>query len=371
MKREVIDAGILTFHCADDYGAMLQAYALKQYLNAHGVRTDLVRYEPAFMRGRYWWIPYIPAKGLKKKFWLCWGGWKKHCSMGKNFFILQKYMKKFRREHLVKAEQKKLICLKQFRDLPYRCYIVGSDQIWNPEITYGLRKGYFGAFDSRCKEKVIAYAASLGGEKIPSDYTREFSRLLKSLDAVSMREEEAVHCVKQCYRGNVTAVCDPVFLLKKEEWIKIEKTPDREHYIFVYATQMNPELSEYVIKLSREKRLPVVELRTSTNGSGEDFQVDYAAGPAEFLGYIHKADYVVTNSFHAAAFSIIYQKKFLVFLHRSRGARLRNILSLHGLEGRLYQENADIDADIAWNEVKLRATECAEYSGDFLKKSLA
>lgn len=372
-KDEYADVGILTFHCADDYGAMLQAYALKNYLRGSGIHTDIIRYEPFFMTGRYWWIPYVPGKGVADLLKYGWRGWKEHLSMGKNFFILKDHMKDFRRNCLLDVSHPKLILDSQLRRLPYRYIIVGSDQIWNPDITYGLRKAYFGAFKCKGKEKVIAYAASLGGDKLSTDFTREFSELLKSLDAVSVREEEAVPYVRNCCKAAVTAVCDPVFLLEKSEWTKVEKKPSRTGYIFVYTTQTNIELANYVRKLSKEKKMPVVELRTSTSGPAEDFLVDYETGPAEFLGYIHRADYVVTNSFHTAAFSIIYQKKFFVFLHRSRGGRLRNILLLYGLEDRLYQEGRepDIDSEINWGDVILRIKGSVKASNCFLQENLS
>lgn len=59
-KKDKAKVGILTFHCSDNYGAMLQAYGLKQYLCSHDIKTDIVPYEPPYMTGRHWWIPYIP-----------------------------------------------------------------------------------------------------------------------------------------------------------------------------------------------------------------------------------------------------------------------------------------------------------------------
>ena len=112
----------------------------------------------------------------------------------------------------------------------------------------------------------------------------------------------------------------------------------------------------------------MVELRPNTGETDKSFLVDYTAGPAEFLGYIHRADYVVTNSFHMAAFSIIYEKRFLAFLHSSFGARIHNILQIHGLESRLCENGrrADMNGTIDWEDVKRRRESCAEESKRFL-----
>ena len=97
------------------------------------------------------------------------------------------------------------------------------------------------------------------------------------------------------------------------------------------------------------------------------------AGPAEFLGYIHQAEYVVTNSFHAVAFSIIYQKKFLAFAHRSLSARLQNILQVHGLEDKICHDsdNSDIDAPVDWEKVRQKTRDAVKESGKFLLGNLS
>lgn len=80
----------------------------------------------------------------------------------KSLFPTAQYYEIFRRKYLIEKGQKQIFFTYQFRKLSYRCYIVGSDQIWNPDITFGLREVYFGAFKSKNKKKVFAYAASLG-----------------------------------------------------------------------------------------------------------------------------------------------------------------------------------------------------------------
>lgn len=370
--KQKADVGILTFHCADNYGAMLQAYGLKRYLCGSGIPADIVPYEPPFMTGRHWWIPYIPIGGIKGCFKWGLGRWKAHRRMKADFFRLRANMRRFRRRYLVRRTQGKKLFAGQLRGLSYSCYIVGSDQIWNPVITCGLRRVYFGAFDNRKKKKVIAYAASLGGASLADQYSQEFAGLLSHVDAISLREEAAVPYIRKFYEGEVTAVLDPVFLPEKEEWERIEKLPKRKGYILVYTTELDKALTDYAKQLSLDTGLPVVELRTNSGITEPDFIVDYTAGPAEFLGYIHQADYVVTNSFHMVAFSIIFEKKFLAFLHSSFGTRIHNIIQIHGLESRLCQKDhkGDIDEGICWDEVKKRREAYVKQSKAFLTEHL-
>lgn len=294
--------------------------------------------------------------------------WKTNMSRRQEFFLLKSKMKGFRKKYLLNAGQKRLFFTRQLKHLPYSYYIVGSDQIWNPDITFGLRKAYFGAFENKRKEKVIAYAASLGGSALSSEYDREFAKLLRNVDVISLREAEAVPYVKRFCEKPLEVVLDPVFLLKQEKWKEVEFPPKRSGYILLYLTERNEELISYIKNLSKDKGLPVVELKANAEITDKSFEVEYTAGPAEFLGLIHKADYVVTNSFHATAFSIIYQKQFMVFLHTNRGARLRNVLRIYGLEDRMRQKGKaiSIDTPIDWKQAERKAENAKQTSKAFL-----
>lgn len=377
MNRNEMDIGILTFHCSDNFGAMLQAYGLKQALCSRGLRAGIVRYEPPFLTGRHWFFPYMPPRGIREclmsAVFLCFRVWT-HLHAPREFFLRRKNMRRFRMEYLVDKDSPRSLFLAGLRKLPCRCYIVGSDQIWNPEITFGLRKAYFGAFKSERKKRVIAYAASLGGTSLAPQYDRAFSSLLRHLDAVSVREEEAVPYIRRFWAGDVTAVLDPVFLLGCKEWERIETLPVQEKYILVFYTEPNRFLLSCAQELSRRTGLPVVELRIDLSDMAAPFTVVSTAGPAEFLGYVHRADYVLTSSFHAVAFSILFEKKFLAFAHSRLNARLQSVLRLHGLEERLCKgetDSAAIDAPVDWGAVRERTRQAVEKSEAFLFQSIA
>lgn len=371
-EKERDSVGIITFHCADNYGAMLQAYGLKKYISDAGAQAHIVRYEPSFMTGRHWWFPYIPSGGILCRMRRSIGGWKTHLETGTGFFLLRAKMKRFRKEYLIGKGDRKLVSSWQLRGLAYQSYIVGSDQIWNPDVTIGLKSVYFGAFQNEYKKKVISYGASLGGEALAPQYEKQFSELVQHVDAVSLREADAVPYVQRLYQGKVETVLDPVFLLSGKCWKGVAKKPDRKHYILIYQTEQNQELIRFVQSLAADTGLPVVELQIGMGKIGKDFLPDYAVGPAEFLGYILQATYVVTNSFHAVAFSIIFEKKFLAFLYSKSGIRVRNVLRMSGLENRLYEKGKEgqIDADIDWDEVNRKIKEHVRFSEAFLKHNL-
>lgn len=378
MRKEHAEIGIITFHCSNNYGAMLQAFGLKTFLHRNGKKAEIVRYEPIYMTGRHWWIPYVPIKGLKGRIWGAfnmWNGFVAHMRKRKEFARQLSNMNSFRYKYLVNKNQSRILSCRGLKKLKYKYYVVGSDQIWNPDITCGLRKAYFGAFDNKSKKKVISYAASFGGAELLSCHGEKFSKLISHVDAISVREEAAVPYVKRLSRREVTAVLDPVFFLKRGSWQKIEKIPERaanRRYILVYVTEPNQDMAEYVKGLSQETGLPVIEVRAGQQGMTAGFEVDFTAGPSELLGYIHKAEYVVSNSFHAVAFSIIYEKQFLAFLHSNLGARVRNILLLHGLQDRLCEDSKvmDINASVDWEAVRQKTKENVKASGEFLLKNI-
>ena len=219
---------------------------------------------------------------------------------------------------------------------------------------------------------MIAYAASLGSASLPEEYDGQFAELISHVDAVSAREEKAAPYIQRFYQGTVTAVLDPVFLLEEEEWRRIEKASGKKGYILVYSTEYSRELYDYAKQLSQEKALQVIELKSKKGNSHSGWYTDYTAGPAEFLGYIHGADYVVTNSFHAVAFSIIYRKQFVAFIHSTLGARIENIMDICGVKSRIYQPHRymDIDSRIDWEEAGRRMSEKVKLSEDFLRKNL-
>lgn len=378
MRKKHADIGIITFHCSNNYGAMLQAYGLKTFLRRHGKEADIVRYEPFYMTGRHWWIPYAPIRGWKGRVWgvfNMWNGFMAHIRTREEFSRQLGNMNYFRYKYLVDKRQRKILSLRGLTRQRYKYYVVGSDQIWNPDITCGLKKAYFGAFPNRWKKKVISYAASFGGSELPACYDGEFTKLVSHVDAISVREAAAAPYVERLSGKEVTPVLDPVFFLKKESWQKVERIPDKaenKKYILVYVTEPNEGMADYAKSLSQDTGLPVIEVRAGQQGTGAGFEVDHTAGPAELLGYIHGAEYVVSNSFHAVAFSIIYEKQFLAFVHRSFGARVRNILKIHGLQDRLCGENEilDINAGIDWEGVRQKTKENVRLSGEFLLNNI-
>lgn len=364
--------GILTFHCSDNFGAMLQAYGLLTRLKKEGFDPFIVNYAPLFLTGREWLLPYFPAKSLRERagasLWLL----KRNILAGRDRRTRKRLMHEFRTAHLT-GGGRAIHRAGALSRVEANVLIVGSDQIWNPDITFGLRPAYFGAFENSRIRKTIAYAASFGGASLPKEAEPEFSCLLASVQDISMREKGAAEYLEARFGRKAAHVVDPVFLLDGGDWHAIEDRRPERGFILYYETECCEPLREAAARFAREKGLKVIGL--SANGSGYGscpFQKVWAVGPAQFLGYVSAADYVFTNSFHGLAFSILLHKPFYICNHSTVGARIESLLESTGLTGRMAAQDyvPDLNGEINWTEVDRLLRTHRERSMEFLRQSL-
>lgn len=370
--------GILTFYWADDYGAMLQAYALKYYLQkASGKKVEIIPYAPVKFTGRYWLCPIV-ANCIQGKLKYCVIKYrlKRNISYLEAFLQRRKNMRHFRRKFLsrkVALRKSKKVSLKK-----YSYTFVGSDQVWNPEITVGLDDIYIGNIKKLGKSKLIAYGASFGGNDIPEEY---HSKLVESVGnnfaSISLRERSAVPFLERLLNRSVTDVLDPTLLLDREEWEKIGVLPQEKDYILFIHTEHNIQMFEYLYQMSVELQKKLIQISVpEPEQRAEWIDVQIEGGPSEFIGYFQNANCVITNSFHGTVFSILFEKQFLVFSHSNKNARLENLLKKLGLKSRLIEhENGATKKDmlntINWGHVKELLNKEKEKSIRFIYDNLA
>lgn len=372
MEKRFRKIGILTFHWADNHGAMLQAFGLKTWLARQMYDPFIINYGPAQLRGRDWLVPYAPFKSLKRRLRFAVRGFVRNIRTGGEWFLQKRNMRQFR-ERFLTADRKILRRLRSLSDIDADAVVVGSDQIWNPDITFGLLPAYFGAFGNEGVKKTVAYGASLGSHSLPEKYEAEFSGLLDAVDCISVREKGTAGYIKNRFHRNAVDVMDPVFLLDPRDWLAIESRPAQSDYIFYHEAEPNEDLRRIACGLAEEKGLQVIALAYRALKAPLPFHMVYSAGPAQFLGYIHGAKYVLTNSFHAVAFSLIFHKPFLVYNHKAVGARIEDLLLSMGVSERIAARNdiPDIDAEIDWAQLERRILDKRKQSEDFLHAALA
>ena len=348
--------GVLTFHWADDYGALLQAFALKRCLENLGARTEVIPYAPFRLVGRYWWCPLsvipLPDGGVKyrpNRF-----AWKHNLLLGIDFWKRRQAMRSFRRRYL--SARLPVRTAKRLSLEPYDCVFVGRDQVWNPDITVILDDAYIGNVGRRGNCRLVAYAASMGRSELPERDREKFVRCVnENFYAVSLREPSAVPFVESLLCRGVTDMADPVFLLNREEWERLRLLPPERDYVLLHWTEYNEDMRQYAGTLARLLHKKVIQTSAPARNGMAGGELHITGGPAEFIGYIRNAACVVTNSFHAAAFSILFERQFLVFGHSTYNARLSGMLKRLELGGRLWEESRPPEPDRIWDEIDWEA----------------
>ena len=167
------------------------------------------------------------------------------------------------------------------------------------------------------------------------EYKPFVRKMLQNLDVISIRERSSLPLLASLGREDGVAVCDPVFLLSKGQWNEVAShTHEKERYLLVYDTEHSAKIQEIAQQIAKEKKLKIY------NVSG--FRLGYvdkdmwASSPLDFVQLVRDADYVVSNSFHATAFSLIFERDFCV-VNRSEGIneRMKSLLMSYNVEDRL------------------------------------
>lgn len=354
--------GMFTFHRANNLGAVLQASALQKYVQNNFGDCEIVDYYPNNN------IP-VTYKGVKKILRKC-----------KRIAIYPLTKKKRKREYRFDEYRKKYFkmteqhfygdnCIKdELKD--FDILISGSDQILNTTLTGNSRAYYLDFFEG----KKISYASSFGRTNITQNEIDLIKSELPHYSAVSVREKSAGEIIKRISGIDSELVMDPVFLLKKEEW-ESRCNMDiilPERFIFVYSMENSENLERVVHLIKEEKNIPVIVVRGGGKAGRIAGKEDATCGPAEFLRYIKNAEYVVTNSFHGSAFSLIFEKKFLCIAHSKRNTRLINILQLINEEEKMISSDLSVydDKIIEGNKYKNILERYINSSKDYLLNNL-
>lgn len=208
--------------------------------------------------------------------------------------------------------------LEQIND-KFDYFIVGSDQIWNYNFGHAKDKDFLKFADYH---KTISYAPSFGISEVDSKWKSKISDGVNHIKYLSVRENQGAKIIKKLTNRDAQVVLDPTLLLSKEEWHEIEKKPKKmmnEKYILTYFLgEKSQKLNDEIKELSEKNNFRIINLN---NIDDKDF---YTCGPSEFLYLFNRAEIVLTDSFHACVFSMIYNKPFYVFDRNTEGMKCMN-----------------------------------------------
>lgn len=328
----------ITCHDVYNYGASLQAYALQTFLEKLGHEVEIIDYLPDYKECRYDWFK-IPSQsrlhafskvpGINKIFGLV-------CQR-RSFKYYGRYKKfnAFKREylHCTPMQYHNIEDLKNNPPLA-DLYIAGSDQIWNTKYINGTDPSYYCDFVDD-KTKCISYAASFATSEIEPRWHNFVQEKLGNFSAISVRESTGESLAKSL-GYEATTVLDPVFLLDKVEWNSLCQHERKGKYLIVYDFLRNdPRIKETCEKIANERNLKIYSLNDGGYTPWADMNI-YDAGPIEFLEWIRGAEFVVSTSFHATAFSVIFQREFITFplVGHKNSSRMEDFLSQFNLNSR-------------------------------------
>lgn len=318
---------ILTFHRALNYGAILQCYALFSAISKY-TECDVIDYRANCIENRY---KIIGGNRSPK------GVLKSALSAPSTYKKREKF-DEFIRRRIVTT--KKLVELEDLRKYPWGendKFCVGSDQVWNLELTLN-DTSYFFDFLPQDADK-FSYAASIG-ENIREEWKMLFRNRLETFKSVSVREDTAKEQIDSLGIQSHINI-DPVFLLSQNEWGQIS-TPikyEKEPYVLIYLLQKADSFMDAAIRYAHDRKKRIVIIST---GLKRSYDAEYVSdcGPDEFLRYFLKADIVFTNSFHGISFSILLNKQFY---YQLQGNNVRTNSRLYDLVKLFHLENRDAD----------------------------
>lgn len=323
---------ILTFTDSINYGALLQAFSLQTFLKSLGNNVALIDYQNKKRM-------FSQVNGIKKVRSIIWHYCFEWMFSNKNRI---KNADIFKKEYL-NLTPKTYRNNEQLKELNSSgdIFIVGSDQVWNPSNNAN-DSAYFLSFVENHKK--ISYAASFGTINIPDSYYYEIQKDLLEFSDISVREESARFALKKYLNIETITVLDPVFLLNSDEWIthlNIKKNHDR--YVLVYLLPGNNDVQNEIFfkakSIAEELNVRIISLGKRSNSVDcLDELIDCECSPHKFVEYFYNAEYVVTNSFHGTAFSIVFKKDFWVVMDnavKTRNTRIECLLDEVGLSDRI------------------------------------
>lgn len=351
----------ITCHHVYNAGASLQAYALAQYLREKGHEVQIIDYRPDYLSRHYrldrvdnprYDRPFLRAAYLLAK--LPGRLWRLGSRKKRQF-------DRFTREYLPLT--RRYGSLAELRENPPQAqvYLAGSDQIWNSVFLNGRDGAFYLTFAPQSAVRA-AYAASFAVPQLPGEWAAQQKEWIAALDIVSVREESAVALLGTLGIDTARAVMDPVFLLPRSHWHRLALRPrGGAPYVLIYAFDENEDMARTARELAARCGWEIRSIGRCAFARRRE-----SGGPRELLGLVENAQCVLTDSFHALAFSLIFQRPFLTFRRKEEiNTRLEDLLRLAGLE-----ERGDALQSIDWTAVQARLDERTERSRTLIDEVL-
>ena len=364
---------IITRHSVPNYGSLLQSYATQKTIEEMGFESEIINYTR--YEERYRNLVNSLIKGKK---------WDKNIITRAIYKIIQtpnyaKMYKKFEkyRKNFLKESNLVYGNLQELKDnVPEAdVYCSGSDQIWGKIGTLEYVEAYFLKFIENKQKKCISYSSSFGKEKIDGNLEKNIKELLKNYSDILVREDTAKKILKKQGFENVEQVLDPTLLLNKEQWEKLANKVKLKYnkYVLVYQLHDNKKFDKYAKEFAKRAGLKLLRISPSIYHITRSGKLIYLPDQYKFLSLFQNAEYILTDSFHATVFSIIFNKKFVDILPGKTSTRIVSILNLTGLQKQILEKYDDfsfINKDVNFTECNKVIEKEREKSIELLRNAI-
>lgn len=318
----------LTFQNTTNYGASLQCYALYRTLQLLGADPAVIDYNSPYLNKPYKFAA-LKEKGLIRYI------------LGNLWTLMRlpriKSFNEFNKN--IKFTKQVDECSIKSLEAEYDLFITGSDQVWNGSLS-AYDTNYFLSFVKDEKKKA-SYAASFGFLEVPENKKEWYKEQLMGHHFYNVRETSGQKIVKDLTGEDAKLTIDPTLLLPREEWIKVmKKNKIKEPYILVYQITPSKKITQIVEVLRKKTGYKVLAIPFIVD-LPHRFKSLISIGPSDFIGLFCNASYVVTDSFHGTAFSLIFNKNFWT-LSRKNESRITSLLDILGLEDRILYFEDDL-----------------------------
>lgn len=349
---------IITIHCIHNFGSVFQSYALVEYLRNKGYKAEIIDYRPDYYsRGRNAIKSYI-SKLLNFVPYL-----RQHARYNR---FIEKEIPKTAKVYYTINDLKSATA-------DDAVFIAGGDQIWNSFHPCGRDDAYKLTF---VKEKPkFAFGTSMGRNSFSCEELESIAQNISDFISVGLREQSTVGMLKPYVNVPVSHVCDPVLLLDKNAYSRFigGKPIIKEPYLLMYLADKSELLEKTVSHLSEKMGLKVVHVC----GFRKKCTCDYFlkdTGPEDLLNLIYYSSFVVSASFHATLFSLLFEKQFCTLLPEAgTNTRIEDLLGFYGLNNRIMRHEDEIhhvDELIDYSEVSIKREQFSEASRKKLNEIL-
>jgi hypothetical protein len=371
--------GIVTICDYKNYGNRLQNYAVQEVLKSLGFEAETIRNDPARpnpddfpgIAERLKNAAKLPLKQLGQNIWIKIRDELNKKELNRLLEPKIKSFKEFTRQNIAETSFKVSVdAIPEDLAAQYDFFVVGSDQIWNPNFRYGSPIDFL-AFAP--ENKRVAFSPSFGISSLPERYVERYKTYLSQMAHLSVREQTGADIIAQLTGRKAEVLVDPTLMLTSEKWMKIAKAatekPAGKYLLTYFLGEVPGEIRKKVNAISAKSNLEVVQMASLRD------KKRFATAPGEFIDYISSAEIIITDSFHGAVFSILFSKPFIIARRKGKslpmGSRIETLLSKFKMESRKWEnmENREDAFEIDFTHIPELLEAERNKVLDYLKKA--